>query len=133
MRIRYSVPVGRRMKSSYIFTDPNRSRQAPSTLACEEQSPPYDRFQPSPCGTHKGRGWGALDLRLSVQIMVFRFRTAASNASLAFRFAVRELRGGLRGFGIFLACIVLGVATIAGVGSVARGLTDGIAREGQVR
>ena len=64
--------------------------------------------------------------------MVFRFRTAASNASLAFRFAVRELRGGLRGFGIFLACIVLGVATIAGVGSVARGLTDGIAREGQV-
>ncbi len=50
---------------------------------------------------------------------------------LAFRFARRELRGGLRGFGIFLACIVLGVATIAGVGSVARGMTEGLAREGR--
>jgi putative ABC transport system permease protein len=50
---------------------------------------------------------------------------------LAFRFALRELRGGLRGFGIFLACIVLGVATIAGVGSVARGMTQGLAAEGR--
>ena len=50
---------------------------------------------------------------------------------LASRFAVRELRGGLRGFGIFLACIILGVATIAGVGSVARGMTEGLAREGR--
>ncbi len=50
---------------------------------------------------------------------------------VASRFAVRELRGGLRGFGIFLACIILGVATIAGVGSVARGMTEGIAREGR--
>ncbi len=37
----------------------------------------------------------------------------------------------LRGFGIFLACIVLGVATIAGVGSVARGMTEGLANEGR--
>lgn len=51
--------------------------------------------------------------------------------ALAARFAVRELRGGLNGFGIFLACIILGVAAIAGVGSVARGMTDGLAREGQ--
>ena len=50
---------------------------------------------------------------------------------IAARFALRELRGGLRGFGIFLACIVLGVATIAGVASVARGMTEGIAREGR--
>jgi len=50
---------------------------------------------------------------------------------LAVRFARRELRGGLRGFGIFLACIMLGVATIAGVGSVARGMTEGLAREGR--
>ena len=50
---------------------------------------------------------------------------------LAFRFALRELRGGLAGFGIFLACIVLGVATIAGVGSVARGMTEGLALEGR--
>jgi putative ABC transport system permease protein len=50
---------------------------------------------------------------------------------IAARFAVREMRGGLAGFGVFLACIALGVAAIAGVGSVARGMTDGIAREGR--
>ena len=32
------------------------------------------------------------------------------------RFAARELRGGLRGFYIFIACIALGVMAIAGVG-----------------
>ncbi len=50
---------------------------------------------------------------------------------LALRFAFRELRGGVRGFGVFLACIALGVATIAGVGSVAEGMTDSVARQGQ--
>ena len=48
------------------------------------------------------------------------------------RFALRELRGGLRGFRIFIACIALGVMAIAGVGSFARSLTDGLAREGRV-
>ena len=52
-------------------------------------------------------------------------------AALILRFALRELRGGLRGFGVFIACIALGVAAIAGVASVARGMTEGIAREGQ--
>lgn len=47
------------------------------------------------------------------------------------RFAARDLRGGLRGYGIFLACIALGVAAIAGVGSLAGGLSDGLAREGR--
>ena len=44
---------------------------------------------------------------------------------VALRFAVRELRGGLRGFYVFIACIALGVATIAGVGSLSRALNDG--------
>jgi putative ABC transport system permease protein len=48
------------------------------------------------------------------------------------RFALRELRGGLHGFRIFVACIALGVMSIAGVGSFSRSLTDGIDREGQV-
>src|SRR5436309_12645024 len=47
-------------------------------------------------------------------------------------FARRELRGGLRGFAVFIACIALGVAAIAGVGSFARSLGDGLAREGRV-
>jgi putative ABC transport system permease protein len=50
---------------------------------------------------------------------------------LATRFAFRELRGGLKGFYIFIACIALGVAAIAGVNSVSRALTEGISREGQ--
>ena len=36
----------------------------------------------------------------------------------ALRLARRELRGGLRGFRIFLACLALGVAAIAAVGSI---------------
>lgn len=51
--------------------------------------------------------------------------------ALAVRLAFRELRGGLAGFRIFIACIALGVATIGGVGSLARALTDGIASEGR--
>ncbi len=54
-----------------------------------------------------------------------------SSFRLALRFALRELRGGLRGFYIFLACIALGVAAISGVNSVARSITQGIAEEGQ--
>ena len=51
---------------------------------------------------------------------------------IALRLAWRELRGGLRGFGVFVACIALGVLAIAGVGSVARSLTDGLAAAGSV-
>ncbi|WP_375415035.1 ABC transporter permease [uncultured Bradyrhizobium sp.] len=52
-------------------------------------------------------------------------------SSLALRYALRELRGGLRGFYVFLACIALGVMAIAGVGSVAASLGEGLAREGR--
>ena len=56
----------------------------------------------------------------------------ATNGLLTLRFALREMRGGLRGFAVFIACIALGVAAIAGVGSFARSLGDGLAREGRV-
>jgi len=62
------------------------------------------------------------------------FVATSSNANgwgIASRFAMRELRGGIRGFYIFIACIALGVAAIAGVGSVSRSMTQGIAEEGQ--
>ncbi len=52
-------------------------------------------------------------------------------ASLSLRYALRELRGGLRGFYVFIACIALGVMAISGVGSVAASLGDGLAREGR--
>jgi putative ABC transport system permease protein len=51
---------------------------------------------------------------------------------LALRYAWREVRGGLRGFGVFVACIALGVMAIAGVGSVAQSLADGLSRAGGV-
>src|ERR1700716_2638693 len=56
---------------------------------------------------------------------------AGRPASLSLRYALRELRGGLRGFYVFIACIALGVMAIAGVGSVAASLGDGLAREGR--
>ncbi|MCE4222505.1 FtsX-like permease family protein [Methylobacterium sp. C25] len=50
---------------------------------------------------------------------------------LTLRLALRELRGGLRGFTVFIACIAIGVAAIAGVTSVSSSLSDGLGREGR--
>ena len=50
--------------------------------------------------------------------------------AIASRIARRELRGGLRGFRIFLACLILGVAAIAAVGSVRESIRAGLEREG---
>ncbi|ETX29919.1 ABC transporter permease [Roseivivax isoporae] len=47
-------------------------------------------------------------------------------------FARRELRGGLKGFRIFLACLALGVAAIAGVGSVRSAIQTGLEDQGAV-
>lgn len=49
---------------------------------------------------------------------------------IASRFALRELRGGLRGFRVFLACLALGVAAIAAVGTVRAGIEAGLENEG---
>ena len=50
---------------------------------------------------------------------------------LTLRLALREVRGGLRGFAVFIACIAIGVAAIAGITSVSRSLGDGLGREGR--
>ncbi len=57
---------------------------------------------------------------------------ASAPTFLPLRYALRELRGGLRGFYVFIACIALGVMAIAGVGSIADSLSGGLAREGRV-
>ncbi|WP_395516335.1 ABC transporter permease [Pseudorhizobium flavum] len=49
----------------------------------------------------------------------------------AWRLALREMRGGLSGFYIFLACIALGTGAIAAVNSVSRAITGAIATQGQ--
>lgn len=45
-------------------------------------------------------------------------------------FARRELRGGLKGFRVFLACLTFGVAAIAAIGTVRSSIEAGLEREG---
>ncbi|OYQ33061.1 ABC transporter permease [Sandarakinorhabdus cyanobacteriorum] len=51
--------------------------------------------------------------------------------SLSLRLALRELRGGLAGLRILAVCLVLGVAALAGVGSLASAINAGLAERGQ--
>ncbi|MEM7496988.1 MAG: FtsX-like permease family protein [Pseudomonadota bacterium] len=59
--------------------------------------------------------------------------TTSDRAMLGFawRVALRELRGGLAGFRIFLLCLALGVAGIAAVGSITAAIQAGLAAEGR--
>ena len=54
-----------------------------------------------------------------------------TGAPLVLRLAWRELRAGLAGFAVFIACIALGVAAISGVSSLARSLVEGISSQGR--
>jgi putative ABC transport system permease protein len=56
---------------------------------------------------------------------------SAPGFSIAIRIARRELRGGLRGFRVFVVCLALGVAAIAAVGSVRSAISEGLSREGR--
>ncbi|MCK5658601.1 MAG: FtsX-like permease family protein [Alphaproteobacteria bacterium] len=46
-------------------------------------------------------------------------------------YACRDLRGGIRGFYVFLACLVLGVGAIASIQSLSRGLTESLHHDGR--
>ncbi len=59
-------------------------------------------------------------------------RSRAVNLPLSFRLALRELRGGISGFYIFIACIALGAAALAAIGTLSSAIQTGISREGQV-
>jgi putative ABC transport system permease protein len=52
--------------------------------------------------------------------------TPSGLPALAVRWARRELRGGVKGFRIFLACLALGTAVIAGVGSLSATVSAGL-------
>src|SRR3954468_16248272 len=73
-------------------------------------------------------GTGSRPLKIMANASEF---TQGRTSSLPLRYALREMRGGLRGFYVFVACIALGALAIAGVGSVAASLTEGLAREGR--
>lgn len=51
--------------------------------------------------------------------------------TLAFRLALREMRGGLSGFRIFIACIALGTAAIAAINSVSSTIRVTMAAKGE--
>lgn len=53
-----------------------------------------------------------------------------SGLSLAWRIAAREMRGGLRGFGVFLTCLALAVTALAAVGTVRAAIQAGLERDG---
>lgn len=69
---------------------------------------------------------------MSIALPVATALPAAAGWRLPFRLALRELRGGLKGFGIFLLCLALGVAAIATVQSVAGGVRQALDRDGRV-
>ncbi len=48
----------------------------------------------------------------------------------AARIARREMRGGIRGFRVFLACLAMGVAAIAAIGSVRESIQTGLDAQG---
>lgn len=52
-----------------------------------------------------------------------------NDLALAFVWARRELRAGLRGFWVFLACLALGVGAIAGVGAVSQAVQEALLRD----
>ncbi len=53
-------------------------------------------------------------------------RAEMTTLILAWRLARRELRGGISGFRVFIACLALGVAVIAGVGSLSASVGAGL-------
>ena len=55
-----------------------------------------------------------------------------SGWGVALRLALRELRGGLSGLRLLAACLVLGVAALAGVGSLSTAITTGLSDRGQL-
>jgi len=57
--------------------------------------------------------------------------STGARLALALRLARRELRGGLKGFRIFLACLTLGVAAIAAVQSLSSGILDAMREDGR--
>lgn len=58
--------------------------------------------------------------------------TFMNGFALAWRIAQREMRTGLKGFRVFLACLALGVAAIAAVGSLSESVKTGLMADARV-
>ena len=58
-------------------------------------------------------------------------QTWPARLPLPIRFAIREMRAGLRGFYVFVACVALGVMVITGVGALGDALRAGFESQGR--
>jgi putative ABC transport system permease protein len=68
---------------------------------------------------------------MSADTVASETRLGAARPQLTLlRLALRELRSGLSGFYVFVACIALGVAVIAGVGALADAVQSSFVRQG---
>ena len=59
-------------------------------------------------------------------------KSITSELALAWSIARREMRTGLKGFRVFLACLALGVASIAAVGSLSQSVKAGLMADARV-
>jgi len=73
-----------------------------------------------------------MTLNLAAPLATGRRAGGGTGLGLAFTMAMRDLRGGMRGFAVFLACLAIGVGAIACVLSLSRALEEGVASEGRV-
>lgn len=69
---------------------------------------------------------------MSVIAAESRARPGGIEIPLSLRLALRELRGGIAGFYVFVACIALGAMTIAAVGTLSAAIQHALSREGRV-
>jgi putative ABC transport system permease protein len=65
------------------------------------------------------------------QVAAPQVEMPTSSLPLAIKLAVREFRGGLNGFYVFISCIALGVAVITAVGVLADALRTSFDRQGE--
>src|SRR5262249_51470110 len=135
---RPAISTKRREARSSSFCSAARPGAAPHWF-WSRTTPRWRRGAIAWCTSRRGRRRNResnerphMSVTLNSRATLSTLRAAGRSGGFAGRFAWRDLRGGLRGFGVFIACIALGVLAIAGVGSVAASLTDGIGKAGRV-
>ena len=100
-------------------------------MACVSKHEAAPSFETPASRAPQDEGGGTPLIVKSADMTIAAPATTPSRFAIPLRFALRDLRGGLRGFYVFIACIALGVMAIAGVNSFASSLGDGLAREGR--
>src|ERR687888_380184 len=75
-------------------------------------------------------GEGAGGRMTNVATVAVKPRSVSIGILQVLRFALREMRTGLRGFYAFVACVALGVMVITGVGALSDGLRLGLEKQG---